>query len=110
MILKRHCNALHMLRAEEWLSLAELLPKLCQAIHTLLGTRTEYILQLGEGQGYNHIHFHVVARLPNLPSSLTGRNILNAFGPNTRHKVSSALMAAFSIELRGVLSAESSEE
>ena len=79
-VLNRHCNALHQVTTDEFTSLGQLLQLVSQALHTILKTEKEYVIQLAEGKGFHHVHFHVIARLPDWPTSLTGPSVFNGFG------------------------------
>jgi diadenosine tetraphosphate (Ap4A) HIT family hydrolase len=74
-VLKRHAEALHDLSDGEFDELAAL-QKLCaQALHETFGCAKEYAVCLAESEGFKHLHYHVVARAPDLPEALQGTNI-----------------------------------
>jgi diadenosine tetraphosphate (Ap4A) HIT family hydrolase len=58
---RRHAAALHELTASEWSELGAILPRLIGALHSIAGSEKEYVLQLAEAPGFQHIHWHVVA-------------------------------------------------
>ena len=61
-VLNRHCNALHQVTTDEFTSLGQLLLGfVSQALHTIPKTEKEYVIQLAEGKGFHHVHFHVIA-------------------------------------------------
>jgi diadenosine tetraphosphate (Ap4A) HIT family hydrolase len=74
-VLKRHAEALHELEDGEFEELAAL-QKLCaQALHDSFGCAKEYAICLAESEGFKHLHYHVVARAPDLPEALRGTKI-----------------------------------
>lgn len=60
-VTRRHAAALHELRLEEWVELGTLLPRLITAVHSACRSEKEYVMQLAEAPGFQHIHWHVVA-------------------------------------------------
>lgn len=58
---RRHAAALHELTGEEWSELGALLPRLIRAVHEAANSEKEYVLQMAEAPGFQHIHWHIVA-------------------------------------------------
>ncbi|MDO8390555.1 MAG: HIT family protein [Actinomycetota bacterium] len=78
LVLRRHARAVHELTDDEALALGTWLPKLCSALHTATGCASEYVAQFAEGDGFQHVHFHLVARMPDWPTDLRGLAVFNA--------------------------------
>lgn len=74
-ILKRHVPALHNLQPGEWAEFARLYPACIQALHNRLDCSKEYAMCFAEQKGFQHIHFHLVAKPPWLPASQAGSRI-----------------------------------
>ena len=102
-ILTRHCKALHELTKDEWEDLGQLLPKLCQGLHKVLGTEKEYVIQLAEGEGFHHVHFHVIARLPDWPDDLRGIRVFSGLGESAKDTLSADDLTPLVQELRAYL-------
>ena len=102
-ILARHCEALHELTKDEWKELSQLLRRLCQGLHKVLGTEKEYVIQLAEGEGFNHVHFHVIARLPDWPDDLRGRQVFSGMGSSVENPLSADDLVPLVQELRAYL-------
>jgi diadenosine tetraphosphate (Ap4A) HIT family hydrolase len=102
-ILGRHYGALHELTKGEWEDLCQLLPKLCQGLHKALGTEKEYVIQFAEGEGFNHVHFHVIARLPDWPDDLRGRRVFSGLGLSVENALSADELTPLVQELRAYL-------
>jgi len=105
-VLARHCSALHELTKDEWEDLSQLLSKLCQGLHKVLGTEKEYVMQLAEGEGFNHVHFHVIARLPDWPDDLRGRRVFSGLGLSVENALSANDLTPLVQELRAYLLSE----
>ena len=101
--LNRHCHALHQLTAEEFEEFGRLLPLLCQALHEVLKTEKEYVIQLAEGEGFNHVHFHVIARLPDWPESFRGPRVFSGAGENVENPLPGEVVTPLALEIREYL-------
>jgi diadenosine tetraphosphate (Ap4A) HIT family hydrolase len=71
----RHIEALDELTDEESSSLGILLRDLTRALKAVTGCQKTYVLLLAEQPGFNHVHFHVVPRMEDLPSDRAGTAI-----------------------------------
>lgn len=100
MVLKRHCRALHELRPEEFLEFQMLLAGTTRALHQLLDTESEYVMQFAEGEGFHHVHFHVVARLRDWPDALKGPKVFRAMDAAYGEPLSAEELAPFAHEFR----------
>jgi HAD superfamily hydrolase (TIGR01662 family) len=98
---RRHARALHDLTPAESAEFGRLLPLVCQALHHLLGTENEYVLQFAEG--VKHVHFHVVARLPDWPENLKGPDVFNGFGSTVEQPLSSQELTPLALAVRDYL-------
>ncbi len=76
-ILKRHIEALHELSQDEATELAVIQTKFTKILRQELNTQKEYFLCFAEKEGFNHIHFHLVSILENLPEKYRGANIFS---------------------------------
>ena len=80
LVLKRHARALHDLTDDEGASLGHWLPRIVRALHGATGCEIEYVIQLAEGEGFHHVHFHLMARAHGWPADLRGPKVFGAFG------------------------------
>lgn len=99
-VLKRHCRAIHDLTAEETLEFGRLLPIICQALHEVLKTESEYVVQFAEGEGFHHVHFHMIARMPQWPESLRGRRVFDWMGEKVDNPLSGEDLTPLALEIR----------
>ena len=74
-VLKRHAAALHELTREEFVELGELQALAVSILHEELNCAKEYAVCFAEKEGFQHIHFHIVARSRDLPDELKGTKI-----------------------------------
>ena len=79
-VLRRHAPALHDLTGDEWTELATVLAAVCSALRAVVGAEKEYLMQFAEAEGHQHVHFHVVPRLPEWPRELSGPRVMEALG------------------------------
>ena len=101
--LKRHCRALHDLTKEEMLEFGELLSITCQALHKVMRTESEYVVQFAEGEGYHHVHYHVIARLPDWPDTLRGWRVISGAGKAVTNPLQSEDLIPIVLEIREYL-------
>ena len=78
-VTRRHVAALHDLTGDEWRELGTLLPSVVTALHDATGSEKEYVLQLAEAPGFQHVHWHVVAVQPG--DDLRGVDIFQLLKP-----------------------------
>ena len=72
---KRHIEALHELSREEFQELAEIEYRLVQVMHMDSSVQKEYMMCFAEGEGFQHVHIHVVPKPADLPAELKGPRI-----------------------------------
>jgi diadenosine tetraphosphate (Ap4A) HIT family hydrolase len=71
-VLKRHAEALHELSAAELAELGALQARTVRALAAVLHSQKEYVACFSEGEHFQHIHVHVVARPADLPPEQRG--------------------------------------
>ncbi|MBI2888948.1 MAG: HIT family protein [Candidatus Liptonbacteria bacterium] len=79
-ILKRHASALHELTKEEMRECAEIHHACVSALRKETGCEKEYSACFAEGAGFNHVHFHIIARPKDLPEDARGPHIFTLLG------------------------------
>lgn len=97
---KRHCEAIHDLSLAELDEFGRLLGLCSQALQSVLGAKKEYLMQFAEQQGFHHVHFHLVARMPEWPENLTGPLVMSALGDKVRHPLPQEEVIPLAVELR----------
>lgn len=99
-ILQRHVEALHELTAEEHRELSEIQQKLIPALRKMTNCAKEYLVCFAEKEGFNHIHFHLIARSVDLPSMLKGKEIFAVLSPSKDNAVSEEEITEFCSKIR----------
>jgi diadenosine tetraphosphate (Ap4A) HIT family hydrolase len=103
LVVKRHCTALHELTEAEMVELGKLTRFISRALHAILKTEKEYLMQFAEGAGFPHVHVHIVARLPKWPKRLRGPRVLKAMGEDVKGKLTEEEMTPLALEIREYL-------
>jgi diadenosine tetraphosphate (Ap4A) HIT family hydrolase len=98
---RRHAAALHELTTDEWRELGELLPRLVAAVHDAANSEKEYVMQLAEAPGFQHIHWHVVGIVAG--DTARGTDVFQLLKPE--RPVPPAELAPFCDRVRAALSA-----
>jgi len=84
---RRHIEALHELTREEFLELAEIEYRLVQSMHADGAVKKEYLMCFAEGEGFHHVHLHVVPRLENFPDELKGPRVFALLMVDEQHAI-----------------------
>ena len=54
--------------------------ELPKALHEVTGCESEYVMQFAEGDGFQHVHVHLVARYEDWNPDWKGPLVFSAFG------------------------------
>lgn len=60
--------------------LGPLLSRVTRALRAVTGCLKTYVILLAEAEGFAHVHFHVVPRLPGFTESERGPNVFTFLG------------------------------
>jgi diadenosine tetraphosphate (Ap4A) HIT family hydrolase len=77
---RRHLRSLGELDAAEAAELGPLLTDLTRALQDVTGCVKTYVILLAEAEGFAHLHFHVVPRMPDQPPEERGPRIFARLG------------------------------
>jgi diadenosine tetraphosphate (Ap4A) HIT family hydrolase len=99
-VLKRHAEALHELTREEFVELGELQAVAVSILHDALGCAKEYSVCFAEKEGFQHIHFHIVARSRDLPDELKGTKIFAMINVSEAEALSRGEIKTFCEDLK----------
>ena len=84
--------------------LGPLLRSLTSALRTVTGCAKTYVALFAEAEGYAHVHFHVVPRMPDFTDEQRGPKSLHAFlGAQGDDAVSDGEMDRIALAIRGEL-------
>ena len=92
---KRHIEALHELTKEEFQELAEIEYKLVQVMHIDPSVQKEYLMCFAEGEGFHHVHIHVVPKPVDLPVQLKGPRVFALLAVDEEHALAAQELTAF---------------
>ena len=99
-VLKRHCHGLHQLTGDELDEFNQLMTAVIRAQHAILGTYKEYVVQFAEAPGFDHVHFHIIPRLPEWPDEWRGSKVFSAIGQNLADPLSATKLADLTQKLQ----------
>ena len=85
-VIKRHCTAIHDLTEEEMVEFGKLARVICQGLNAIMKTEKEYMMQYSEGQGFAHLHIHLVAKVLPWPDNLRGPRVMQAMNEKVEGK------------------------
>ncbi len=72
---RRHTLSLAELGPEAAAELGPLLADLSRALERVTGCRKTYFMQFSEAEGYEHLHIHIVPRMPDQPEDERGPRV-----------------------------------
>ena len=100
LILKRHAAALHELTADEFRELGLLQERIVRVLHQELQEEKEYLMCFAEGEGFQHMHLHVVAKTSNFPQEAKGPKVFSLLKVDRESSVSEEGIRAFCEQLK----------
>jgi diadenosine tetraphosphate (Ap4A) HIT family hydrolase len=66
--LKRHIQTISAIDSNEYSSIFELITKVSKALEKKYSARKTYLLAIGDGDKFQHLHFHLIPKHRHLPS------------------------------------------
>jgi diadenosine tetraphosphate (Ap4A) HIT family hydrolase len=97
---RRHVTAVSELTDAEAARLGAWQVRLSRALRAVTGCTKTYVAQFAEAAGFEHVHFHVVPRMPDLPEELRGPRVFALVAGPEAERVPTARMDALSTQLR----------
>lgn len=74
---RRHVTSIAELTDAEAAALGTWQVRLSRALRDVTGCVKTYIMQFAEQEGFGHVHFHVVPRMPDLPGEHRGPRVFH---------------------------------
>ncbi len=74
---RRHVTTIAELTDAEAAALGSWQVRLSRALHEVTGCVKTYVMQFSEREGFGHLHFHVVPRMPDLPEEHRGPGVFH---------------------------------
>lgn len=75
LVTREHLTAIDELDAEGHAELGTLIGQLSGALRTLTGCEKTYVMQFSEAPGHQHVHVHLVPRMPDQPEDRRGPKV-----------------------------------
>jgi diadenosine tetraphosphate (Ap4A) HIT family hydrolase len=91
---------LHELQKEEFQELAEIEYTLVQVMRADSTVEKEYLMCFAEGEGFHHVHIHVVPKPAHLPADLKGPRIFALLAVDAEHAIPAQELTSFCEEFR----------
>jgi diadenosine tetraphosphate (Ap4A) HIT family hydrolase len=101
---RRHVTAVGELTDAEAAGLGTWQVRLSRALQAVTGCTKTYVAQFAEAAGFEHVHFHVVPRMPDLPEELRGPRVFALVTGPEAERVPTSRMDALAAQVREHLS------
>lgn len=89
---RRHVTSIAELTDAEAAALGAWQVRLSRALREVTGCVKTYVAQFAEGEGFTHVHFHLVPRMADLEADLRGPRVFGHLGlPEERHVSETAM-------------------
>jgi diadenosine tetraphosphate (Ap4A) HIT family hydrolase len=100
---RRHVLSIDLLDDVEAAELGPLLRGVTAALRATTGCEKTYVLLLAESEGFQHVHFHVVPRGPDLPDAYRGPRIFGLLANPELEVIAPDRMDELALAIRGQL-------
>jgi diadenosine tetraphosphate (Ap4A) HIT family hydrolase len=100
---RRHVTSIADLTEAEAAGLGSWQVRLSRALTEVTGCVKTYVAQFAEREGFAHVHFHIVPRLPELPEHLRGPRVFGLLGVAGDQEIADAEADAVALRLRAAL-------
>ncbi|MEU5566733.1 HIT family protein [Micromonospora musae] len=87
LIPRRHVASIADLTDAEAATLGTWQVRLSRALQAVTGCAKTYVVQFAEKEGFAHVHFHVVPRMPDLPADRRGPRVFSYLGAAEQDRV-----------------------
>jgi diadenosine tetraphosphate (Ap4A) HIT family hydrolase len=84
---RRHVTAVADLTDAEAADLGTWQVRLSRALRAVTGCVKTYVVQFAEKEGFDHVHFHVIPRMSDLPHDRRGPRVFRYLEPPPDHRV-----------------------
>ncbi|WP_307249261.1 HIT family protein [Catenuloplanes indicus] len=99
----RHAESIADLTDDEAAALGTWQVRLSRALHAVTGCTKTYVVQFAEKEGFAHVHFHVVPRMPDLPADHRGPRVFAYLNAPGDHRVTAPAQDLLAAALRAHL-------
>ncbi|GGN91720.1 hydrolase [Actinoplanes lobatus] len=99
---RRHVTSIADLTDDEAGTLGLWQVRLARALRAVTGCVKTYVVQFAEKEGFAHVHFHIVPRMPDLPAERRGPGVFG-FLNDTDGRLSEARRDELAVAIRAAL-------
>ncbi|MEU6390981.1 HIT family protein [Streptomyces sp. NPDC046939] len=100
---RRHVTAVHDLTDAEAATLGSWQVRVSRALRDVTGCAKTYVAQFAEAEGFAHVHFHIIPRMPDLASTQRGPRVFDHLTRPETEQVPPAQADALAKRLRARL-------
>lgn len=100
---RRHVTSIAELTDAEAASLGTWQVQLSRALGSVTRCLKTYVMQFAEQEGFGHVHFHVVPRMPDIPADRRGPAVFAYLGAEPDQCIDDARMDALAAEIQAYL-------
>jgi diadenosine tetraphosphate (Ap4A) HIT family hydrolase len=100
LVARQHIASVDEMSEEEAVELGRLIRQVSIILKELTGCIKTYVVQFAEAPGHQHVHFHIVPRMPNQLEEHKGPGIFKHLGVSEKERVSEPAMNEIALEIR----------
>lgn len=100
---RRHVTAVHDLTDAEAAGLGRWQVVLSRALRRVTGCAKTYVVQFAEAEGFAHVHFHIVPRMPDLAAEFRGPGVFALLNAPQPERLTPEQADAVALEVRAHL-------
>lgn len=102
LVARRHIASLAELTDEEAIELGQLIHNVSFALKEITGCVKTYVLQFAESPEHQHVHFHIVPRMVDLPEDHRATQIFKYLSVPENERVSQGEMNSIAVKVREI--------
>ena len=100
LVARRHIAAVDEMTEDEAIEMGKLVRRISAALKAETGCLKTYVVQFAEASGHQHVHFHIIPRMPDQPAEVKGTRIFKYLGVPEAERVSETAMNELALEIR----------
>ena len=104
LVARRHIAALDEMNTQEASELGLLIHGVSSALKSAVGCAKTYVVQFAEAAGHQHVHFHLIPRMPDQPDDSRGVRVFRHLGVADSDRISEQVMNDIGQRIRASLS------
>ena len=109
LVARRHIASLDELTEPEAVELGQLIRNISFALKEVTGCLKTYVLQFAEAPEHQHVHFHIIPRMADLPDERRSTRIFGYLGVPEEERISQDVMNTIALKIQERLLSKSIE-